>query len=88
MFLLFLIVVGILQQLVLELKMDPETLTEEEKSSDAALAEKTKALLARNSKLVAEREQYRKVLSSDYHSLLLLYQLKNDSLIYYSPIIF
>ena len=64
-----LIVVGILQQLVLELKMDPETLTEEEKQSDEALAAKTKVLLERNSKIVAEREKYRKVLSSDYHSL-------------------
>ena len=62
-------VVGILQQLVLELKMDPETLTDEEKKSDEALSVKTKELLVRNKKRMAEREQYRKVLSSDYHSL-------------------
>lgn len=68
-------VVGILQQLVLELKMDPETLTEEEKKSDEALSAKTKELMVRNRKRMAEREQYRKVLSSDYHSLFLLLSL-------------
>jgi len=74
-------IVGILQQLVLELKMDPETLTDEEKKSDEALAVKTKALLERNSKIVAEREKYRKVLSSDYHKNMALFLdvLRNDA---------
>lgn len=49
--------------------MDPETLTEDEKKSDEALSVKTKELMVRNKKRMAEREQYRKVLSSDYHSL-------------------
>lgn len=55
--------------------MDPETLTEEEKKSDEALSAKTKELMVRNRKRMAEREQYRKVLSSDYHSLFLLLSL-------------
>ena len=66
------VVVGILQQLVLELKMDPETLTEEEKENDEKLASKTKALLERNSKRLCEIQQYRKILDRDYHSLLII----------------
>lgn len=73
-------VVGILQQLVLELKMDPETLTEDEKKSDEALSVKTKKLMVRNKKRMAEREQYRKVLSSDYHSLFRFFPPTSKSL--------
>ena len=60
---------GILQQLVLELKMDPETLTAEEKERDEQLAAKTKALLDKNSRRLSELAQYRKVLDNNYHRL-------------------
>ena len=63
--------------------MDPETLTDEEKSSDEALAAKTKVLLERNSKIVAEREKYRKVLSSDYHSLFPFFSLSPNIIIFH-----
>lgn len=60
--------------------MDPETLTEDEKKSDEALSVKTKELMVRNKKRMAEREQYRKVLSSDYHSLFRFFPPTSKSL--------
>ena len=73
-------VVGVLQQLVLQLKADRKALTEDEKKADEALAEKTKRLYAKSIRARGQQKEFLKVLSEDYHKnmALFLQVLKED----------
>lgn len=60
-------VVGVLQQLVLQLKSDRKALTEEERRADEALAEKTRQLYLKTGKAREQQQIYRRIMDSDYH---------------------
>jgi len=74
-------IVDVLQQLVMELKTEPEKLTESERRQDEALADKTKRLLDHNTSVSQSRQQYRRILDKDYHKNMPLFLdvLKKDA---------
>jgi len=74
-------IVEILQQIVVQVKLDASPLSEEERASDKELAGKIRVLYARNEKSQKQRDKYQKILSPDYHKNMPLFLevLKRDA---------
>ena len=74
-------IVEVLQQIVVQVKLDADAPTPEERAADADLARKTKALFERNERSQKQRDKYKKLLSPDYHKNMPLFLevLKRDA---------
>lgn len=67
-YVIFFLVVDILQELVVQIKTDTSKDSEEEIKADKALEKKTKILYDRNKRLRAQQQEFRRVLDPTYHS--------------------